>query len=193
MYKLLQNNCVINVITGVSFVCEDSNPTYQEYLRWRDGWTEELWEMQLQDVEKTIEHPERLLSGEILPDGSYSDSEIIPAWTETVTVQEYVRVVTDTIVHPPHTPEPADPIVIPPITVVSMRQARLQLLSMPFGNSHLLSVINTAITGMSEAAQIEWEYSTEVRRDNTLFLEIANSLGFTEEQINTFFTEASQR
>ena len=44
---------------------------------------------------------------------------------------------------------------------------------------------------MSEAAQIEWEYATEVRRDNSLTLAIAGVLGLTDAQIDELFVQAA--
>ena len=72
MYKLSHNENIIIKSDGTSFDATSGGGIAQEYLRWRDGYTDN-----------------------------------------------------DGIEHPPHTPEPADPVIIPPVTVVSMRQARL--------------------------------------------------------------------
>lgn len=87
------------------------------------------------------------------------------------------------------TAEPA-PIQPGPPQIVSMRQARLALL-----NAGLLQSVNDAVAGLQgaagEAARIEWEYATEVRRDNTLFTALAAELNFTDEMLNGLFTEAA--
>lgn len=73
---------------------------------------------------------------------------------------------------------------------VSMRQARLALLS-----AGLLTQVNTAIAAMpgtaGEAARIEWEYATEVRRDSPLIAALAPALGMTDAQIDALFVSAA--
>jgi hypothetical protein len=84
-------------------------------------------------------------------------------------------------------PEPLPP-VIP--SIVSMRQARLALLS-----AGLLQQVTAAIDSLpspdKEAAQIEWEYSQEVNRNQSLVTLLASSLGLTEEDLDNLFTSAS--
>jgi hypothetical protein len=75
----------------------------------------------------------------------------------------------------------------PLINVISMRQARLQLLSM-----NLLDAVNSQINTLSQSAQIEWEYATEVRRDNPLVAQLQTSLAMTDNDMNQFFYEAVQ-
>jgi len=73
---------------------------------------------------------------------------------------------------------------------VSMRQARLSLL----GAGMLLSV-NAAIAAMpgveGEAARIEWEYATEVRRDSPLVSGLSGALNLSAEQLDTLFVQAA--
>lgn len=83
-------------------------------------------------------------------------------------------------------PQPADPIVIPVPSAVTMRQARLALL-----DAGLLEQIEQGITLMSKAAQIEWEYATEVKRDSSLVTQIAQAFELTEEQLDDLFTKAA--
>jgi hypothetical protein len=85
------------------------------------------------------------------------------------------------------TPVPpyVEPVVYIPI-VISMRQARLQLLSM-----NLLDVVNAQISTMSQAAQIEWEYATEVQRSNPLVSALQAALSMTDSNMDTFFYNAS--
>ena len=70
---------------------------------------------------------------------------------------------------------------------VSMRQARLALHA-----AGLLNGINAAITKIGGAAQIEWEYATEVRRDNPLIEMVRQANSMTVEQIDQLFIAASQ-
>ena len=70
---------------------------------------------------------------------------------------------------------------------VSMRQARLALHA-----AGMLAGINAAITQIGGAAQIEWEYATEVRRDNQLIEMVRQANSMTVEQIDQLFIAASQ-
>jgi hypothetical protein len=83
---------------------------------------------------------------------------------------------------PPFSP-PVAPVVS---SVISMRQARLQLLSM-----NLLDVVNAQISTMPQAAQIEWEFSSEVKRDNSLVVQLQTELSMSDSDMNTFFYNAS--
>ena len=74
-----------------------------------------------------------------------------------------------------------------PITTVTMRQARLALLQ-----SGLLATIETAITtGTDEAMKIEWEYATEVKRDWSSLVTLAETLGMTSQELDNLFQLAS--
>ena len=81
-------------------------------------------------------------------------------------------------------PYVAPPPVIP--KVVTMRQAKLALLQ-----QGLLDSVNAAIEQSDEAAKIEWQYATEVKRDNALVTAIASQLSLTEQQIDELFTLAA--
>jgi hypothetical protein len=72
-------------------------------------------------------------------------------------------------------------------SVISMRQARLQLLV-----QNLLDDVDFAILAMSQAAQIEWEYATEVRRDNPLVLALQTALSMTDSDMDLFFELAAK-
>ena len=52
---------------------------------------------------------------------------------------------------------------------------------------NMLETINTAVSAMGTAAQIEWEFASEVRRDNPLVL----AMNFSEDQLDAMFLEAS--
>lgn len=74
---------------------------------------------------------------------------------------------------------------------ISMRQARLALL-----NGGILAEVETAIAGMAspqrEQAQIEWQYASEVFRDNPLIIGMATQLGMNSDQIDQLFIDASK-
>ena len=73
-------------------------------------------------------------------------------------------------------------------TVVTMRQARLALLQ-----AGLLSLVESAIASMeSPAAQIEWDYSQEVNREQPLVKQLAEALNLTSDQLDNLFLEASK-
>lgn len=71
-------------------------------------------------------------------------------------------------------------------TEVSMRQGRLALLQ--FG---LLQTVNTIIAAMpgiqGDAARIEWEYATGIKRDSDLVNNLMPYLGVSEDQIDQLF------
>lgn len=80
-----------------------------------------------------------------------------------------------------YTPAPAT---IP--EAVTMRQARLAL----FG-AGLLATVDAAIAQAGGAAQIEWEYAQDVRRDSPLIAQLAPLLGLTGEEIDALFIAAA--
>ena len=81
------------------------------------------------------------------------------------------------------TPPPPPPQV--PIEI-TMRQARLVLLG-----AGLLDDVSTAIAALpspqKDAAQIEWEYSNALRRDNAFVAMLAPALGLDDEAIDALF------
>jgi hypothetical protein len=75
---------------------------------------------------------------------------------------------------------------------VTMRQARLALLAVG-----LLDDVEDAIEAIPDlktrrAAQIDWEYATDVRRDSPLIAQLGPNLGLTDAQIDELFIAASQ-
>lgn len=78
----------------------------------------------------------------------------------------------------------------PPVTQVTMRQARLALLA-----ADLLDDVEAMITQADRSVQIEWEYATIVDRVSPLVAAIASNLvpPLTDEQINSLFEDASRR
>ncbi len=69
--------------------------------------------------------------------------------------------------------------------IISMRQARLELL-----NCGLLDAVESHVATLSKAAQIEWEYSVEVRRDHPLVVELGILLGLSDADLDAFFESA---
>lgn len=79
---------------------------------------------------------------------------------------------------------PAAQIDIP--QVVTMRQARLALLK----SGILTDVTNAIESGTDEELKIEWEYAMEVRRDWQNLINLATSLGLTDDNLDDLFTLA---
>lgn len=76
------------------------------------------------------------------------------------------------------------------IAPVTMRQARLALLA----GGHLANAetaLNALPSPQKEAALIEWEYASEIRRDSALVTGIGAALGLTELEIDTLFETAA--
>ncbi len=69
---------------------------------------------------------------------------------------------------------------------VTMAQARLALLQ-----SGLLSQVEAAVVAAGEAAKIQWEYSTVVRRNSDLVLALSAGLGLTSAQLDDLFRLAA--
>jgi hypothetical protein len=74
---------------------------------------------------------------------------------------------------------------------ITMRQARLALLG-----AGLLDDIDNAIAALPEphksAAKIEWEYSSQVQRNNGFVDKLAPMLGMSKEQIDQLFIAGSK-
>ncbi len=76
------------------------------------------------------------------------------------------------------------------VVTVTMAQARLALLS-----AGLLSSIDDAIASMpspqKEAAQIEWEYQTVVKKASPLVIGLTSALGMTSDDVDALFEVAA--
>lgn len=73
---------------------------------------------------------------------------------------------------------------------VTMRQARLILLQYDL-LKNIDGIISTLPSPQKEAAQIEWEYASDVRRDSPLIQQLVEPLGLTTSQMDDLFVEAS--
>jgi len=84
-----------------------------------------------------------------------------------------------------------EPVLYAPVPMsLTMRQARLAL-----HNAALLSSIPVIIASLPspqrETAEIEWEFSNTVTRDNQLMLLIAISLGLDNAELDALFLQGS--
>jgi hypothetical protein len=70
---------------------------------------------------------------------------------------------------------------------VDMAQARLALLRAGVTADMVEAQIALMPSPQKEAAVIEWEYRTRIRRDSPLVATIGPALGLTEEQIDSLF------
>ena len=79
-----------------------------------------------------------------------------------------------------------EPIPEPIPQVITMRQARLQLLEVG-----LLDDVE-ALVALDRKSQIEWEYANEVYRQSTLIDLVKETMSLTDEQIDDMFLSASK-
>ena len=70
---------------------------------------------------------------------------------------------------------------------VTMRQARLQLLSIG-----KLADVDAAVATMGTEAQIAWDYSIVVERNHALIAPMQALLGYTEAQMDELFISAAK-
>ena len=69
---------------------------------------------------------------------------------------------------------------VPFVRRIDARRLRLALLQMG-----LFDEVETSLSKLGRAAQIEWEYATEIKEDYPLVLALANNLGLDTEAIFT--------
>lgn len=115
-----------------------------------------------------ITPPTDWAAGKYLFDGK--DWTVVPQWTQPAALQS------------------AEPVPVP--AAVSMRQARLALLQ-----AGKLADVDAVIAALpspqKEAAQVEWEYATEVRRDSALMRQLAAAIGLDDAALNALFVQAA--
>lgn len=74
---------------------------------------------------------------------------------------------------------------------ITMRQCRLKLLDLK-----MLGLVDQAInllpSPQKEQAQIEWEYASEVRRDNPLIGQLMQAMGMDESELDNLFIEGAK-
>ena len=77
---------------------------------------------------------------------------------------------------------------VPVPQTVTMRQARLELL-----NRGLLDSVNATLATLNNAqAQIEWDYSNTVERDNELINALSSALGLSQDDVDDLFIKAAK-
>lgn len=127
-----------------------------------------------------------------------TDEEYVSAREAMLAGQEVVivegeMVLRDKAPSPDHTWEdgewiaPPEPEPAPSVAVVSMRRARLAMLQ-----AGILDDVTAAVEQAGAAAQIEWEYAVEVRRDHPLIVALAAQLEMSDENVDALFEAAAQ-
>ena len=72
-------------------------------------------------------------------------------------------------------------------TTITMRQVRLYL-----HQAGLTEQVESIISGLDEAAQIEWQYAATVDINSPIVQLMCAELGLTDEQVQEMFDEASK-
>lgn len=116
-----------------------------------------------------------------------SDNAFIPNDPENSDFRAYRRWVDEG-----NTPEPTEPVQPAVVERVSMRQARLALLGAGLLNDIEAALAAIPDEGHRRAAQIEWEYATEVSRNSPWVQQLSASLGLGGEQLDALFAQAAQ-
>lgn len=86
-----------------------------------------------------------------------------------------------------NTPTPADPIVIPVPTTISMAQAQLALLA-----AGHLDVVEAAMGSMPRESQIIWRKANTVQRGDPLVAQMAPLLGLDAAGVDALFLAGSK-
>lgn len=109
---------------------------------------------------------------------------VAPADFDGLLIDKYFYINGVVTLDPDYTPE--EPVIYDPVTHapnrVSMRQARLAL-----HQQNLLTTIDAAVAQMDAAAQIEWAYAQEIKKDHPLVQSIKTALGWTDQQLDDLF------
>ncbi|PZP12131.1 MAG: hypothetical protein DI602_10185 [Aliarcobacter butzleri] len=84
-------------------------------------------------------------------------------------------------------PEEVPEVVFVPMSI-TQRQCRLKLNQM----GKYKDVVNFIENSEDDEIKIEWEYATEIERNNPLVSTLGEQLGLTKEQLDNLFVEASK-
>ena len=106
-----------------------------------------------------------------------SDNASIPADPANTDYSQYLQWLSEG-----NTPEPADPIIIPVPTTISMAQAQLALLA-----AGHLDTLEAAVETMPRESQIIWRKANTVVRGDPLVLQLASLLGLSDAAVDALF------
>lgn len=168
MYKLTHTDTIIRIADGASIPADASNSDYKDYLKWRDGWTQEI--TQPKQVTTLVDRE---------PDETHET-----AWQEEVISWEMEIV--DTIIHAPNTPEPADPLPEPIYTAsaASFRRALRRL--------GLRDAVEAGIAASEDGELVDmWEYETTLHSNNTHLVSFATDHGIADKIKEVFILAES--
>lgn len=163
MYKLTHIDTIIRIADGASIPTDERNSDYREYLRWHDGWVED------------VTHPKKVITFVDREPDELHES----AWQEEV--ESWEMEIIDTITHPPHTPEPADP--LPPViytaSATSFRRALRRL--------GLRDAVEAGIAASEDGELIDmWEYETTLHSNNPHLVSFAETHGISDKIVEVF-------
>ena len=82
------------------------------------------------------------------------------------------------------------PLYVPPLRALTRRQLRLWLLGQGISTADIEAAIAALPEAEREAALIEWQDSSEYRRDHPLLVRLAGDLGLNEAQLDAGWAEA---
>ena len=109
----------------------------------------------------------RLSDGAVIPNAPNGDWQLYEAW----------------LAKKGNKPLPVEPIA-PPVRTIDARRLRLALFQLK-----LLDKVEAAISTLDRAAQVNWEYATEIKEDHPLVEALATKLSL---DVNAIFDVASK-
>lgn len=92
-----------------------------------------------------------------------------------------------------NTPDPVAVVPAPPVTSVSLFQARAALMSTPSATpgKTLFDLADAALKQAGGIPLAAWEYSTVVTRTDTLMIQMAAQFGLSDAQVDALFVTAA--